>query len=100
MAWGTGWAARRGPVSALGGDGPFPRSLPPNPPGGFHRNGLSSDYAVCVTGVAWMAAWQARQATRVLRRLLAIRAPHAGWPRPGFPSLATLGARWPAPVAP
>jgi reverse transcriptase-like protein len=35
----VGWAARRGP----GEPRPFPGSLPPNPAGGFHRTGLSSD---------------------------------------------------------
>ena len=39
----VGWAARRGPVSALRGYGPFPCSLPPNPACTFQRTGLSSD---------------------------------------------------------
>ena len=52
----TGWAARRGSGFTVGELRPFPRSLPPNPPGGFHRNGLSSNYAACVTGVAWMTS--------------------------------------------
>jgi hypothetical protein len=40
--------------SQIGRCGPFPGSLPPNPAGAFERTGLSGDYAVCVTGVAWM----------------------------------------------
>ena len=57
---------------------PFPRSLPPNPAGAFERTGLSSDYAACVVGFAWMTSWQGWQTTRVLRRFLAMRAAHAG----------------------
>jgi hypothetical protein len=86
----TGWAARRGPGFTNREPGPFPRSLPPNPAGAFQRTGLSSDYAACVTGFAWMTSWQGWQTTSVLRRLLAMRAAHAGWPGPGVPSRASL----------
>jgi hypothetical protein len=79
---------------------PFPRSLPPNPAGAFQRTGLSSDYAACVTGVAWMTSWQGWQTTSVLRRFLAMRAAHAGWLGSGVPSRASLAIWWTATVAP
>src|SRR5664279_1508005 len=37
-----------------------------------------------------MTSWQAAQTTRVLRRLVAMSAAHAGWPDPGSPRLASL----------
>ena len=64
-------------------------SLPPNPAGTFQRTGLSSDYAAFATGLAWMYSWQGRQTIRVLRRILAMWAAHAGWPGPGLPSRAS-----------
>ena len=94
----VGCAARSG--FTVGELRPFPHSLPPNPPGGFHRNGLSSDYAACVTGVAWMTSWQVRQTTRVFRRIFAMRAAHAGWPGPGWPSRASLATWWTSTAAP
>ena len=73
----TGWAARRGPGFTNLEPGPFPRSLPPNPAGAFQRTGLSSDYAACVTGFAWMTSWQGWQTTRGLAPLPG----HEGRPR-------------------
>ena len=96
----TGWAARRGPGFMNPEPGPFPRSLPPNPAGAFQRTGLSSDYAVCVTGFAWMTSWQGWQTTRVLRRFLVMRAAHAGWPGPGAPSRASLATWWTSTTVP
>ena len=94
----VGCAARSGFTCC--GFRPFPRSLPPNPAGAFQRTGLSSGYAACVTGVAWMTSWQGRQTTSVLRRFLAMRAAHAGWLGPGVPSRASLAIWWTATVAP
>ena len=37
---------------------------------------------------------------RVLRRILAMRAAHAGWPGPGLPSRASAAMWWAATVAP
>ena len=40
----------------------------------------------CATGFAWIQSWHGAQTMSVLRRILAMRAAHAGWPGPGFPS--------------
>jgi len=37
---------------------------------------------------------------RVLRRFLAMRAAHAGWPGPAVPSWASLATWWTVTVAP
>jgi len=49
-------------------------------------------------GVAWMVSWQGWQTTRVLRRFLAMRAAHGGWPGPDVPSRASLATWWTATV--
>ena len=97
---GTGWAARRDPVTVLYGYGPFPRSRPPNRAGTFRCTRLSSDYAACVTGVAWTWSWQSVQTMSVLRRIRPMRAAHAGWPGPGVPRSASLATWWTVTVVP
>ncbi len=93
----VGWAARRGPRYI----GPFPGSLPPNPVCTVSmRRALRSIYAACVTGVAWMWSWHDAQTMRVLRRIFAMRAAHAGWPGPGLPSWLSAATWWTATVAP
>ena len=42
----------------------------------------------------------AAQTMRVLRRIFAMRAAHAGWPGPGFPSSLSPATWWTATVAP
>jgi hypothetical protein len=44
----------------------------------IHRTGLSSDYAVCVTGFAWMCSWQGAHTMSVLRRFFAMSADRTG----------------------
>ena len=41
-----------------------------------------------------MASWQVAQTIRVLRRILAMSAAHAGWPGPASPRLASLRTWW------
>jgi hypothetical protein len=58
--------------------GSFSAWSPPNPACEFPRTGLSSSYGVSGGGVFWwMLSWQARQTTRVLRRLRGMTAAHA-----------------------
>jgi hypothetical protein len=54
--------------------GPFPAAPSPNDACDFHRTSLSGDYCVsCGVGCPeWMASWQERQTTKVLRRRRAI----------------------------
>jgi hypothetical protein len=42
-------------------------------------------------GVAWIQSWHAAQTMRVLRRIFAMSAAHAGWPGPGSPSIPQGG---------
>ena len=49
----------------------------------FDARGSPVIYAVFATGVPWwMMSWQGRQTMRVLRRILAMRVAHGGWPGP------------------
>src|SRR5207245_4004969 len=89
-----------GPRGEVPAGGPFPRGLPPNPAGAFRRTGLSSGYAACATGGAWMWSWHWAQTTSVLRRIFAMSAAHAGWPGPGLPGSASLATWWTATAAP
>ena len=57
-------------------------------------------YAASATGVAWMCSWHAAQTMSVLRRIFAMRAAHAGWPGPGFPSSLRRVTWWTATVVP
>ena len=66
----------------------------------FDALGSPVTYAVFATGFAWMWSWQAAQTMSVLRRILAMRAAHAGWPGPGLPRLASPATWWTATVAP
>ena len=93
-SWWTGWAARRGPGSPFVNSGLFRAASLRTQRAPFSALGSPAIYAAFVTGVAWMAWWQGRQTTRVLRRLLAITASHAGWPGPGLPNRASLATWW------
>src|SRR5205823_9303402 len=66
----------------------------------FPGTGLSSDYAACATGFAWIQSWHGAQTMSVLRRILAMSAAHAGWSGPGFPSALRPVTWWTATVAP
>jgi hypothetical protein len=68
------WAAGEVPAVRV----PFPAARSPNDAGGFHRTSLSGDCWVrCGVGCPeWMASWQERRTTRVLRRR---RACPLGW---------------------
>jgi hypothetical protein len=82
----VGWAARRGPVSMrIWAFSVQPPSKPDVP--AFRASGFPAIYAACVTGFTWIQSWQAAQTMRVLRRIFAMSAAHAGWPGPGFPSV-------------
>src|SRR5271165_6915149 len=61
---------------------------PPSKPDvpAFRASGFPAIYAACATGFAWIQSWQTAQTMSVLRRFFAMRAAHAGWPGPGFPS--------------
>src|SRR6266568_267141 len=83
---GVGSAAQRGPAFTPGEPGPFPGGLPPNPACAVKRTGLSSVYAACATGFAWIQSWHGAHTTSVLRRIFAMSTAHAGWPGPGVPS--------------
>ena len=77
------------------------RAASPEP--GVHRFGAPGSpaiYAACATGFAWIQSWQVPQTMSVLRRILAMRAAHAGWPGPGLPRLASAVTWWTATVAP
>ena len=63
----------------------------------FRARGSPVTYAAFVTGWAWMTSWQAAQTTRVLRRLVAMSAAHAGWPGPAVPGWRACGPGAPAP---
>ena len=67
-----------------------PRPEPDVP--AFRASRLSGDYpANAAAGCrAWMVSWQGGQATRVLRRILAILAAHAGCGRPWVTRSASL----------
>src|SRR6266704_1628679 len=82
----VGSAAQRGPAFTPGEPGPFPGGLPPNPACAVKRTGLSSVYAACATGFAWIQSWHGAHTTSVLRRVFAMSTAHAGWPGPGVPS--------------
>ena len=69
----------------------FADGLPPNPACLFRAPGSPAIYAACATGFAWMYSWHAAQTMRVLRRILAMSAAHAGWPGPGTAELAESG---------
>src|SRR4249919_211420 len=45
-------------------------------------------------------SWHAAQTMSVLRRIFAMRAAHAGWPGPGFPSSLRRVTWWTATVVP
>jgi len=49
----------------------------------FNAPGSPAIYAACAAGFAWIWSWQAAQTMSVLRRILAMRAAHAGCPGPG-----------------
>jgi hypothetical protein len=68
---------------------------PPSEPGvhRFNAPGSPAIYAACAIGLAWIQSWQGAQTMRVLRRILAMRAAHAGWPGPGLPSCLSA-ATW------
>src|ERR1035437_1112822 len=66
----------------------------------FSAPGFPAIYAACATGLAWTCSWQAVQTMSVLRRILAMRAAHAGWPGPGSPSALRLVTWWAATVGP
>ena len=66
----------------------------------FTAPGFPAIYAACATGLAWTCSWQEAQTMSVLRRILAMRAAHAGWPGPGFPSSLRLVTWWTATVVP
>ena len=53
--------------------------------------GFPAIYAACATGFAWIQSWQVAQMMRVLLRIFAMRAAHAGWPGPGCPSALQAG---------
>src|SRR5207247_8562236 len=44
----------------------------------FNAPGSPVTYAACATGLAWMYSWQGAQTPRVLRRIRAMCAAHAG----------------------
>src|SRR5271157_3047926 len=57
-------------------------------------------YATCATGFAWIQSWHGAQTMSVLRRIFAMRAAHAGWPGPGFPSCLRPVTWWTVTVVP
>jgi hypothetical protein len=75
---------------------------PPSEPGvhRFDAPGSPAIYAACVTGLAWMCSWHAAQTMRVLRRILAMSAAHAGWPGPVVPRCLSAATWWTATVVP
>ena len=66
----------------------------------FRASGFPAIYAACATGFAWIQSWHAAQTTRVLRRVFAMSAAHAGWPGPGSPSALRPVTWWTATVVP
>ena len=75
---------------------------PPSEPGVhlFDAPGSPAIYAACVTGFAWMYSWHAAQTMRVLRRIFAMSAAHAGWPGPGLPRWLSAATWWTVTVVP
>ena len=93
----AGQAGRVGPIGGVRADAGqpddrigraarwFPRgnsfsARPSSEPRGpaFQARGSPVTYAAFMTGWAWMTSWQEAQTTRVLRRLVAMSAVHAG----------------------
>ena len=64
----------------------------------FNALGFPAIYAAFATGLAWIYSWHAAQTMSVLRRIFAMRAAHAGWPGPGFPSSLRPVTWWTATV--
>jgi len=74
----------------LRGEVPLVRAFSSEPSGHpFDALGSPVTCAACATGFAWMWSWHSVQTMRVLRRIFAMRAAHAGWPGPGLPRLAS-----------